>query len=207
MRGVMSGSAMRRVIALGALLLLAAGRAGAQDQATDAPCRMPPYIAGALGGARDGQMVSLGATSDRLDDPFATDRNRFVGYRALESAPLAEPTIARLRAALSAKHLVCADPKSGAAPFGLGFDLSGGGGALKLVVLQGSGEVDFELPNGLRIVRWLTPSGAAAWNRCFGQLAAQLRRTPEQLRRELTPAGAAMPDSSRASAEHGPGTH
>jgi hypothetical protein len=208
MHGVMSASTMRRAIAIAALAVLAAGRAGAQEQqGSDAPCKLPPYIARALAGAHDGQMVSLGETSDRNDDPLAADRDRFVGFRALQSAPLADATIARLRAALSAKRLVCSGAKPGSAAFGIGFDLSGGGGELRLVVLPGSGEVDFELPNGLRMARWLTPAGAAAWNRCFGELAAQLRRTPEQLRRELTPGGAAAADSSRASAERGPGTH
>jgi hypothetical protein len=183
---------MRRWVYATALVTLAAGRAGAQ---TEPVCKLPPYVTGALGGARDGQMVSLGPVTDRVEDPFRGDPNRFEGYRPLESAALTEGTIARLRAALAPKHLVCAKSGAVTAPFGLGFDLAGNGGALRLVVLPGSGQVEFELPNGLRIVRYLSPAGLTAWNRCFEELAAQLRRTPEQLQRELTPASDALSGS------------
>jgi hypothetical protein len=193
------GAAAIGVLALlgGAWLALGTSRAATEQADANAPCTLPTYVLRAVGSANTGAMVTLGPPGDRSSDPFAADSDRFVGYRALDTAPLAERTLARLRFALSEKRLACGPPSSKPPEFALGFDLTGAGGAIRIVVQSPTGGVEFELANGRRFERQLTSPGVAAWQRCFEELAAQLGRTPEQLTHELAqPRGA--PDSASA---------
>jgi protein TonB len=87
---------------------------------------------------------------------------------------------------LSGANLTCDKTDKGAVPaFVVGFDVAGDGGPVRATLRMPSGQVEFEIPNGLRFTAALSPSGQREWRRLALVLAARLGHEPGDFGRDL----------------------
>jgi len=194
----------RRGARIGVALALGLAILPGVTTSANAECRPPAYASDAIRDAVSVNMIRLGPIDDHVVDPFGADSTRFLGYRRLATFRLQPDAVAALRRVLANGSLSCDAAGGGAAPradYAVGFDLAGGSGAVKVAVIVPAGDVELELPNGLRFATGLTPAGLAAWRRFVGVTAARVHRTPEEFDHDMAadahrPGVAARPDSS-----------
>ena len=198
-------------IALVAACALSEAAAADTPPAAAVECRPPAYVQRAVGGAERVDLVRLGQPGECAVDPLEPrhdpDPACFAGYRRAGSFWLLPDGVGRVSRMLAGRNLACGATGTGTGPaFVVGFNISGGGGAVRATLRLPSGAVVFEIPNGLQFPAALSPSGLREWKRLVAELASQAGRSPAELERDLARDASQAPPARPAPAASAPDT-